>query len=134
VGGFIVLEDGRAYAVSDRAFDLTIEALASEVEDLHVEAWLLGWRTSERGQSLGYVDLRELAPTTKAVVYEAITSASDAAVEQTDDDRWMTGWRESLHVLRRMVESWERGEPPGSLNPYMDGLVPPTDRAEGPGW
>ena len=40
VAGFIVLEDGRAYAAANWAADATLRAISGEVSDGDLRAWL----------------------------------------------------------------------------------------------
>jgi hypothetical protein len=62
MAGFIVMEDGRAYAASNRATDAVIRAIAVEVEDREFRAWLLQQQSQFVGMGMTSVDLREVAP------------------------------------------------------------------------
>src|SRR5215468_4985983 len=61
VGGFIVLEDGRAYAAANWATDATLRAISREVSDPALRAWLLAQQSEHVGMGMTSVDLREIA-------------------------------------------------------------------------
>jgi hypothetical protein len=62
MAGFIVMEDGRAYAASNQATDAVIRTIAAEVEDRGFRAWLLQQQSQFVGMGMTSVDLREVAP------------------------------------------------------------------------
>jgi hypothetical protein len=51
VGGFIVLEDGRAYAAASWATDATLRAVSREVSDPALRAWLLAQQSEHVGMA-----------------------------------------------------------------------------------
>ena len=61
MGGFIILEDGRAYAAANWASDATLRAISREVGDPALRAWLLGQQSEHVGMGVTSVDLREIA-------------------------------------------------------------------------
>ena len=140
MGGFIVLEDGRAYAASNWATDATLRAVSREVSDRSLQSWLLAQQSEHVGMGMTSVDLREVAPRYRRVLRAAIRRAYERVV--TDDkfedlhsgDKWWTGWLKYFHDLVEMVARSEAGEPAESFNPHMRRLIPPTGRQEGPGW
>ena len=60
--GFIVLEDGRAYAAANWAADATLRAISREVSDGDLRQWLLAQQSEQVGLGMTSVDLREIAP------------------------------------------------------------------------
>jgi hypothetical protein len=66
VGGFIVLEDGRAYASSNWATDATLRAVSREVSDQALRDWLLAQQSERVGMGMTSVDLREVGPAWRA--------------------------------------------------------------------
>ena len=136
MAGFIVLEDGRAYAASNWATDATLRAIAAAVPDPPLQAWLL---SQQRGGGLTNVDLRELAPHCRPLVRTAIREAyrrieEGGGVEDFAETEFADGWRQRFGELVEMVERFESGEPPEAFNPHMNELIPPSGARSGPGW
>ena len=136
MGGFIVLEDGRACAPSNRGTDLMLERIAVHVRNDPFRAWLLDQRSTIVGQGLTRVDLRELTPDNRREFRRATrraymrVSADDA---QPGDDRHES-FVEYFAALVEMMDRVDRGEPPAQFNPHMRGLIPETGQRRGPGW
>lgn len=139
MGGFIVLEDGRAYAGSNWATDATVRAIAAEVVDGALRTWLLEQQSATVGMGMTCIDLRELAPQHRPTVREAICAAYERAkhngFEQLDDhNEYRAGWLKLFAEFAEMVRRYEAGEPPAEYHPGMRGLIPPTGCKVGPGW
>ncbi len=133
-----MLEDGRAYAVSNAGCDLSLEVIAAEVSDHALADWLLDQRSSVRGPGMTNVDLRVFSDRQRQDFKRAVTAALRAALARYDNShlgleqaqeplaRWMGGWLARFHDLEEMIERVDRGEPPEDFNPHMNGLVPPV--------
>lgn len=139
MAGFIVMEDGRAYAASNRATDAVIRAIAAEVEDGEFRAWLLQQQSQFVGMGMTSVDLREVAPKYRQGFYRAARrayqrAASAGSEHLTCDLEGVGGWLERFGELVVMIDRSLAGEPPEAFNPHMRGLIPPTGRRRGPGW
>src|SRR5215813_10023843 len=80
VGGFIVLEDGRAYAAANWATDATLRAISREVSEPALRAWLLAQQSEHVGMGMTSVDLREIAPHYRPVLRAAIGRAYEHLV------------------------------------------------------
>ncbi|RKN48474.1 hypothetical protein [Micromonospora endolithica] len=128
MAGFIILEDGRAFAGGNRGIDLALEYLAAELPDGPFRSWLLDQRAKIRGMGLTSVDLRELAPDNREVFYRAVRAAA-VGVRDRDPE-----FAEFFDHLPEMIRRWEAGEPPEEYNPHMRALIPPTGDRRGPGW
>jgi hypothetical protein len=139
MGGFIVLEDGRAYAGANWATDATVRAIAAEVSDAVLQAWLLEQQSAVVGMGLTCIDLRELAPQHRPVLHGAIRAAYERVrregFEQLDDRNESTAaWLQLFGELVEMLRRCEAGESPEEYHPGMRGLIPPSGRRVGPGW
>jgi hypothetical protein len=143
MAGFIVLQDGRAYAASNWAYDLTVERIAVALpptpQGVALRTWLLGQRCGVLGPGLGSVDLRGLTPDNQRLVEAAARGAVEAAERSGPgglgvDQETYSGWLSRLHDLLEMFDSIRRGEPPSVLNPHMIDVIPPTGDRVGPGW
>jgi len=140
VGGFIVLEDGRAYAAANWATDATLRAISREVSDPVLRAWLLAQQSRQVGMGMTSVDLREIAPHCRPVLRTAIRRvyeqvASEGRFENLHaGDGWWDGWLSLFHDLVEMLARSAAGEAAGSFNPHMRALIPPSGRQVGPGW
>ena len=55
-------QPGRAYAASNWATDATLRAIAAEVVDPDLDAWLLDQQSTVVAMGMTSVDLREMAP------------------------------------------------------------------------
>jgi len=134
MSGFIILNDGRAWTASDRAFDAIMEALAETILDSGtgnaLASWLLDQRSLLKGPGMGSVDLRELTPANQERLLATIEFVCNVP-KLTEN---LSAWSDKVHLLVRMVEAFKQGEPPMLLNPDMKDLVPPTRRRAGPGW
>lgn len=141
VAGFIVLEDGRAYAAANWATDATLRAISREVGDDDLRHWLLAQQSDQVGMGMTSVDLREIAPHYRPMLHAAIRQAFERVIQdgrfeslRADDDRW-AGWLQLFDDLVEMLGRSEAGEPPEeAFNPHMRALIPPTERHLGPGW
>lgn len=140
VGGFIVLEDGRAYAAANWATDATLRAISREVSDPALRGWLLAQQSEHVGMGMTSVDLREIAPHYRPVLRAAIRRAyeqvaSDGRFENLrSGDGWWAGWLSRFQDLAEMLARSAAGEAAGSFNPHMRALIPPSGRQSGPGW
>jgi hypothetical protein len=140
MAGFIVLEDGRAYAAGSRATDAVIRAVAREVDDPPLRDWLLEQQSDRVGMGMTCVDLRDLAPHYRPVLRGAIRQAyahvqQQGAFEQLDQgdadwEEWLARFGDLIEMLRRS----EAGEPPTEFNPHMRDLIPERGLRAGPGW
>ena len=140
MGGFIVLEDGRAYAAANWAADATLRAISREVSDPALKAWLLAQQSEHVGMGMTSVDLREIAPHYRPELRAAIRRAyeqvaGDGRFENLQaGDSWWAGWLSRFHDLAEMLAPSAAGEAAASFNPHMRALIPPTGRQSGPGW
>jgi hypothetical protein len=140
VSGFIVLEDGRAYAAANWATDATLRAISREVSDQALRDWLLAQQSEHAGLGMTSVDLREVAPHNRPVLRTAIRRAYEQVIHddrfenlQPGDTEW-AGWLKRFRDLVKMLAHSEAGEPAANFNPHMRALIPPTGRQQGPGW
>jgi hypothetical protein len=140
MAGFIILEDGRAYAAANSAYDAVVRRIADalqESDDGHaLSTWLKEQQVAVKG--LGSVDLRELTPKNRQL-FEAAARKAFSLAEQQGPQGWQdfdarSGWLERFHDLITMMNSVRKGEPPSSFNPHMRDVIPPTGEQAGPGW
>jgi hypothetical protein len=128
-----ILADGRIWGTSNGSYDylleLIAEVLSPDGRDRDLADWLLAQRCEVQGPGVGHVDLRELAPRAR----ERITAAIPNAVAIARRRKHTPILMESLELMLRMVESFERGEPPERLTSPHWRLHPPGER-RGPGW
>ena len=142
MAGFIVLNDGRAWAAANWAYDAAVRSIAralrSGSEANALGAWLLDQTCETQGAGLGHIDIRELTPKNQSMLVAAIRRAvadhSEPAKTDFADADIYPAWLDRFAVLVPMIESLERGEPPMALNPHMDDVIPATGRRSGPGW
>jgi hypothetical protein len=142
MAGFIVLEDGRAYAANNWSYDAVIERIARALPETGagraLSDWLMDQRSVVQGAGLGSVDLRELAPGDQRLFVEAVEKAIITSEEESPegwcDPAFYPGWLESFHDLSRMIASIRRGEPPTAFNPHIRDVIPPSGERAGPGW
>lgn len=111
VAGFIVFEDGRAWAASNWATDTAIRAIAQEVEDPSFREWLLAQAV---GGGLSYVDAREIAPRFRPAFFNAIRKAAArirreplTGEDQLEVPYWDTSYVERLGELLEMMGGWQ---------------------------
>jgi hypothetical protein len=66
MGGFIILEDGRAYTANNWSYDAVVERIARALPETDAGRALSDWPMDQRcvvqGPGLGSVDFRELTP------------------------------------------------------------------------
>jgi hypothetical protein len=142
MAGFIVLEDGRAYAANNWSYDAVVERIAWALpETAHGRAlsdWLMDQRCVVKGAGLGSIDLRELTCDNQRLFIEAaqkaVVTAEEEGPEGWCDPQFYPGWLERFQDLIKIVESIRRGEPPAFLNPHMRDVIPPAGARAGPGW
>ncbi|MCI0661810.1 MAG: hypothetical protein L0220_12115 [Acidobacteria bacterium] len=142
MAGFIVLNDGRAWAGANWAYDSAIrtisQALPTTQEGQDLADWLLQQTCEVKGMGLGSVDLRELTTQNQTLFIQAVRQAVINLKTQDGNDWYdptaFQSWREYFEVLPLLIESIERGEPPSMFNPHMNDLIPPTGNKSGPGW
>lgn len=139
MAGFIVLDDGRAYAAANWAFRATVEAIAdalpSTAEGSELAEWL---RNDPTVQIYHNVDVRELAPTSHHIFLAAAEVAlqherEKGPVDWEKSELW-EGWVKRFAEFIEMIGRCRRGEPPGEFNPHMRDTLPPTGDRIGPGW
>lgn len=140
VAGFIVLEDGRAYAAANWATDAMLRAIGREIRDAVLREWLLSQQSVFVGMGMTSVDLREIAPQFRPVLRSAIREAHARVrcegefEELKAGSQWRDGWLKRFDDLAEMLRRCEVGEPPQAFNPHMRDLLPPTGNRAGPGW
>ena len=142
MAGFIVLPDGRAYAASNWGYDRVIGCIAQVVAEQDqgraLSEWLLEQRSMVRGSGLGSVDVRELTPSNRSLVLDAVWQAFERAAARGPaewcEPSFFPSWLERFRDLVGMLESIDRGEPPQAFNPHMNDVIPPSGRRAGPGW
>lgn len=140
MAGFIVLEDGRAYAAANWAADAALRAIGREIGDAALREWLLAQQSELAGMGMTSVDLREVAPRFRPVLRAAIRDAHarlwrDGGFEHLKaGDAWWDGWLRRFDDLAEMLRRCEAGEPPQAFNPHMRAVLPPTGNRAGPGW
>jgi hypothetical protein len=141
VGGFIVLEDGRAWAGANWAYDAVLRAIGASLADtgsVELARWLELRTCRHLGPGLGSVDLREVAPANRLLFRSAARQAfrreTLAGPAGWGDPSFYPPWLQQFRVLLRLIKSVDRREPPEAFNPHMTGLVPATGERTGPGW
>src|SRR4051794_17545539 len=76
MAGFIILEDGRAYAAANWAFRSTVEAIAESLPETTEGKLLADWlRQHPTVQVYHRVDVRELTPTCREKFFAAVETA-----------------------------------------------------------
>jgi hypothetical protein len=139
MGGFIMLEDGRAHAMSNAATDATLRAIAREVGHPGLAEWLLSQQREIIGMGTTGVDLREIAPVYRRALPDAIRAAY-ARVEREGFEGFhpggqsWAGWFKGFTDLVEMLDRAEAGEPPEEFNPRMRAVIPARGGRQGPGW
>jgi hypothetical protein len=132
VGGFIVLEDGRAFALNNWATNVIVQTIAVELPAGELRNWLLFQQSTIQGPGMTRIDLRELTPANAEAIVAAIRRINaDVTRYDLPDD---ADWRAHFQLLADMVDACERGDPPMDLNPHMLAVSPPTGARRGPGW
>jgi hypothetical protein len=146
MGGFIIIDDGRAIGPNNWGYDRMVEEIAASLpptlEASPLEEWLLDQRIAVRG--VGLVDVRELTQENRRLFWDAVADAIEHCEQEAQSDPafsaawgnpdYFASWMEMFRTLSRLRESYLRGEPPESFNPYMRGVIPPTGNTSGPGW
>lgn len=142
MAGFIVFNDGRAWASANWAYDAAIRTIAQALPNTRdgneLAEWLLQQTSEIQGMGLGSVDLRELTVQNQTLFIQAIRQAVINLKTETGNE-WhdptaFQCWREYFGVLLQLIESIERGEPALRFNPHMNDVIPPTGNKSGPGW
>ena len=141
MGGFIVLEDGRALAPNNWAYDAIIRAIAAELRDNEDDRPLAIWLSEQtcevRGMGQGRVDVREFTPKNRdrfrAAVKDAISRAEAAGPAGWHDPDFFPTWLECFRKLNKMWQSIDLGEPPDSITD-LTSPMPATGEQSGPGW
>lgn len=139
MAGFIVLEDGRAYAAANWAADATLRAIAREIADQALREWLLAQQSQFAGMGMTSVDLRQIAPRHRPALREAIRGGHErvrreGAFERLTAGGQGDGWFRLFDDLAEMLRRCDAGEPPIDFNPHMRGLIPDRGDRAGPGW
>jgi len=140
LGGFIIIDDGRAVAPNNWGYDGMVEEIARSLpptlEGGALEEWLLDQRVAIRG--IGSVDVRELTRDNQRLFWDAVADAIERCEREGprswNDPAYFASWMEMFRNLLKLRESYLRGEPPESFNPYMTATIPPTGNTSGPGW
>lgn len=141
MGGFIVLEDGRALAPNNWAYDAIIHAIVAELrenEDARpLATWLSGQTCEAKGMGQGNVDVRELTPENRehfrAAVKDAISRAENVGPAAWHDPDFFPMWLECFRKLNKMWQSIDLGQPPDSITD-LTSPMPVTGQRSGPGW
>lgn len=142
MAGFIVFNDGRAWAAANWAYDAAIryiaQALPTTSNGQELANWLIQQTTQVQGQGLGAIDLRELTQNNQLLLLEAIRKAAKN-LKTHDGKEWsdpsaFTSWKMYFEILSKLMDSIERGESPFAYNPHMNDIIPPTGNKSGPGW
>ena len=135
MGGFIVLEDGRACAPSSRGTNVMLENIAAQIRDREFRDWILSQRSTSTGMGMTNIDLRELTPGNRDEFHRA-TREAFAAISAADPlgDQWYHSYLECFSDLVEMMDRVDRGEPPEQFNPHMRGLISETQARRAPGW
>ena len=141
MAGFIVLDDGRAFAPSSEVLDATIEAVTGELDlagsgsAAELAAWLHGRLMDSGGPELGEFDVRELTAENRELFRQAAERACQraraAAVGGAPKAR--RAWLSEFGRLVRMWKSIDKGQPPETLGDLGTAL-PASGRRSGPGW
>lgn len=139
MGGFIVLEDGRAYSSAAWATDATVRAIAGEVDDGPLRRWLLAQQSEFVGMGMTSIDLREIAPRYRPVLHAAIRSAyarvrRDGFEQLDEHNEFTAGWLKTFAELVEMLDRSEAGEPAEAFNPHMRATIPARGQRVGPDW
>lgn len=125
MAGFIVLEDGRAYAAANWACDWTVDLIAEHAEDPRLTEWLRGQRSSVLGLGMTQIDLRRFGSEARQDFRQAARAALAAARLTQDTDARLHSATQRLGDLVEMLARVDRGEPPQEFNPHMDDVLPP---------
>jgi len=139
MAGFIVLDDGRAYAAARWAFRATVAAIAETLPETGEGKALAEWLTNDPNVQIYYnVDVRELTPTNREMFLAAIEAAFQAqkargSIGWAEPEFW-DGWITRFGDLVKMIECVRRGEPANEFNPQMKDIIPATGERSGPGW
>jgi hypothetical protein len=139
VDGFIVLEDGRAYAAANWATDATLRAVSREVSDGDLRQWLLAQQSEQVGTGMTSADLREIAPRYRPMLHAAIRRAHERVIRDGRfenlhaADYWWAGWLKLFGELVEMPGRSEAGKPAEDFSPHMRAVIPPSGRQMGPG-
>lgn len=139
MGGFIVLEDGRAYAANNWAFRELVKVIVEALPETEDGKRLVAWLQNDHEVTIyNTVDVRELAPKFRAMFLEATQRAfqlqtGKEIIESEDAEAWVS-WLSRFADLIKMMECIRRGESPAELNPHMNDVIPPTGEKRGPGW
>src|SRR5262245_41982806 len=131
MAGFIVLNDGRAWAAANWAYDMAVryiaQALPKTQEGAELSSWLLQQTAEEKGMGLGSVDVRELTAENQILfikaVRQAVTNLKTHDAKDWDDPADFLSWRAYFEILLELIESIERGEPASSFNPHMNDII-----------
>lgn len=140
MGGFIVLEDGRAFAVATWAWSEAVRRIAAAASKVEPDSELGAWLVELSAVPAGYasLDVRELTPENRSRFHEAtriaIAEAEARGPEGWHDSSFFPAWLERFRSIELMRQSIARGESPMTLNPGMSSPIPPRGRICGPGW
>jgi hypothetical protein len=138
MGGFIVLEDGRALAPSNWAYDAMVRSIAAALGDGPGERQLAEWLLKQQVEvsGLGHVDVRALTAENRRLFRHAV----ERAVQQEEargpvgwDEAFFPSWLAHFKLLLLMWEHIDSGQPPESLNDLKVRWPPPSEPC-GPGW
>ena len=121
MGGFIIIDDGRAVAPNNWGYDRMVEEIANSLpptlEGSALEEWLLDQRIAVRG--VGEVDVRELTEDNQQLFWAAVADAIELCEREgpssKDDPGWdavfFASWLEMFRNLLKLRDPL-RGEPP----------------------
>ena len=132
MAGFIVMSDGRAFSLNNRATDVVVRTIASALPAGELRDWVLAQQSTEVGAGMTNIDIRELTPANARELLGAVRHvAGNASSFDLPAD---VDWEAQFSLLADMAGAAERGEPPDDLNPHMRDVLPPTGVRSGPGW
>ncbi|MGB7284918.1 MAG: hypothetical protein WBE13_21840 [Candidatus Acidiferrum sp.] len=150
--GFLVLADGRCFAIRWHYYDLTMRAIAEQLNHMPNAEALRDWfvsllpgpndegelgygawfRTVDQQVVEKYLDVRKLTPENQQLFHQAALSAGKRA-ELPETASWDSLLVQSLRHLRDLVERADRGEPPLSRSDWVI-VKPYMGKRTGPGW
>jgi len=150
--GFLVLSDGRCFALRWSFYDDVLRAVAEELQATPAEKCLRDWllsllprpndvdhvgygpwfRVADQETIERFLDLRELTVENQQLFHQAAKRAGVQAKSHKAAElpEWL---RNALGDLADMADRADRGEPPLSRSDWRD-VVPSEGRRLGPGW
>ncbi len=139
MGGFIILEDGRAWAYSNGAYAMVIEEIAAQLPDTPEGQALSNWlleETNVGSMGLGCVDIRELTEGNRKLFKQAAQRAYtlwriDPNPHLQDE---LGTDSDVFYALLKLMKSVNKREDPKTYMQRMKSLIEPTGEKSGLGW